>query len=165
MKKQDRLTKSVRDELQQHCDIIRKLAADMATGPESVAVLQHGTLSILSLCDAATRAYIFKMVDTLLNAEQSIDRNHYLDANVLQGYEKYKDHIRIGAMTKKLANMFLADLIAMDSLGVDKTEVYRTVIMRLLMELPSESIDEFIQKLAPNLSTKKYTDASRYMYG
>lgn len=165
MKKQDRLTKSVRDELQVHCDAIRKLATDMGTGPESVAVLQHGLMSMLSTCDESTRTYIYTMVDNLLNAETEVEREHYIDASTMAGFDKFKSHIRVGVITKKLIDTFLADVKGINSLDVDKSEIYRTVIMRLLMELPSDSINDLLTRIAPQVSQNKVTEASRHMYG
>lgn len=165
MKPQDRLTKSVRDELQEHCNAIRKLADGMGTAPESVAILQHGLMSMLATCDEATRTYIYGMVDNLLNAEAEVVRKHYIDQTAIAGFDKFKPHIRVGIISKKLIDMFVADLKEIKSVEVDKNEIYRTVIMRLLMELPADSINELLLKLAPTVSQNKTMEASRHMYG
>lgn len=164
-KNTNRLTKTIRDKLHSHCEEIRTLADSMAASSDSVAVLEYGVQNLLYNCDSPTRAYIYSLVDTLLNAEQDVRRKSYINVAMVLSFQKYKSHIRAGTITKKLTDGFVAEVDKIDAPGIDKADIYRSVIMRLLMEIPSDKIDEFVQRLAPGVSNDKFASSERYMYG
>jgi len=165
--KQDRtrLTKAMRDELIALCTKTRKLTAEFKDPAERVQTLNYAAQQLLYDCDKATRTYIYSLVDTLLDSEQSVKRESYLTPSMVIAFNRQKPSIKAGAMTKKIVDNFIRDLSSLKIDPVDKSEIYRVVILRLLMELSADQIDDMLQHIAPNASSAKVTNESRHMYG
>jgi hypothetical protein len=164
LKKPKFLSKSVRDQMQTECVKIRKLANELQDSPDQVAVLQNGVQSVLKECDPQTRTYIYRLVDTVLNAEVEAQKC-LINPTIVLALEKYKHHMRTGIMTKQLLDHFMEQVQKLDNPHVTTEDIYQSIIMRLLMELPHDKITDILQHLAPAVAVEKESFNQRHMYG
>jgi hypothetical protein len=164
MQKPKFLTKSVRDEMQEHCAALRKLADQLQEGPEATVVLQNGVQATLKNCDAQTRNYIFRLADVVLASEHE-GQKCLINPAMQIALDKYKNHMKAGIMTKQLIDSFMACVQKIEAPDVNQEDIYQSIIMRLLMELPHDRITDMLTHLAPAIAFDKETFNQRHMYG
>jgi hypothetical protein len=157
-----KFTRPSRDLLFEKCDQIKALAASMQTNPEKITVLQGGVQSLVRGLDEISREYIYDQVETILLAEEDAGKC-LVSSQLLQAFEKYQEPMYVGIKTKHVIDTFIecANAISPEL----KNDVFRAIILRLMMELPSKMLNEILSKTGPATILEKENSQNRHMYG
>jgi len=162
MPKKRNFTRPVRDELSELCDNIKKLSESMKTNPEKISILQGGVQTLMNGLDELTREYVYDQVETVLLAESDAAKC-LVSQQILETFEKFQDSIYAGIKTKKVVEAFIDG--ASNIFPPMKEEVYRAIILRLMMELSSKTLQDLLNRTGPATLCDKERDQSRHMYG